>query len=279
MLAAFGLAVGAAPSNASVTLGEVGSTSPGCTANLDMAQTGVASGPSYTVPGDGTITSWSHNAPTGPSQTFTMKIYRAVPDQPGFFMVVGHDGPRDQPQNLLNTFQTNIPVRAGDFLGLDTANGASGCTINMGFTSADTFVVKNAPPPLGDGQSGLFNPAGTGRLDVSAVFQPSNTVTVGSTVLNKKKGTATLNLTLPNPGDLTASGSGVSAASAGHARISKAVTPGATQLLIQATGKKRKTLNQKGKVTLTVAITYTPTNGAPGTQSVQVKLKKKLKKK
>ena len=129
-----------------------------------------------------------------------MKIYRAVPNQPGFFTAVGHDGPRDQPQNLLNTFQTNIPVQAGDLLGLDTANGASGCTINMGFTSADTFVVKNAPPPLGDGQSGLFNPAGTGRLDVSAVFQPSNTVTVGSTAPNTKKGTATLNLTLPEPG-------------------------------------------------------------------------------
>ena len=116
-------------------------------------------------------------------------------------------------------------------------------------------------------------------MNVSAVFQPSNTVTVGSTALNKKKGTATLNLTLPNAGDLTASGSGVSAASAGHAQISKAVTPGPTQLLIKATGKKSKTLKQKGKVTLTVAITYTPTNGAPGTQSVQVQLKKKLKKK
>ncbi len=43
-------------------------------------------------------------------------------------------------------------------------------------------------------------------------------------------------------------------------------SPAPTQLLIKATGKKRKTLNKKGKVTLTVAITYTPTNGAPGTQ-------------
>ena len=122
-------------------------------------------------------------------------------------------------------------------------------------------------------------PQARANVNVSAVFNPSNTVTVGSTALNKKKGTATLNLTLPNPGDLTASGSGVSAASAGHAQISKAVTPGPAQLLIKATGKKSKTLNQKGKVTLTVAITYTPTNGAPGTQSVQVQLKKKLKKK
>ena len=244
-----------------------------------MAQTGVASGASYTVPANGTITSWSHNAPTGATQTFTMKIYRAVPNQPGFFTAVGHDGPRDQPQNLLNTFQTNIPVQAGDLLGLDTANGASGCTINMGFTSADTFVVKNAPPPLGDGQSGLFNPAGTGRLDVSAVFQPSNTVTVGSTAPNTKKGTATLNLTLPNPGDLTASGSGVSASSAGLATISKAVGAGATQLLIKATGKKQKTLEQEGQGDLSVSITFTPTNGDPATQAVAVKLLKKKKKK
>ncbi len=60
--------------------------------------------------------------------------------------------------------------------------------------------------------------------------------------------------------------------------ISKAVTAGAAQLLVKATGKQRKTLNANGKVTLNVTITFTPTNGDPGTQTVKVKLKKKTKK-
>ena len=51
---------------------------------------------------------------------------------------------------------------------------------------------------------------------------------------------------------------------------------GPAQLLIKATGKKKKKLTQKGKVKLNVAVTYAPTGGDPGTQSVKVKLKKKI---
>jgi hypothetical protein len=113
-------------------------------------------------------------------------------------------------------------------------------------------------------------------VNITAVFEPSNSVTPGETALNKKKGTATLNLTLPNPGDLTASGNGVKASSAGHAVVSKSVGAGPAQLLIKAKGKKKKTLNETGKVKLNLAITYTPTGGDPSTKSMKVKLKKKL---
>jgi hypothetical protein len=109
---------------------------------------------------------------------------------------------------------------------------------------------------------------------VFAVFvDPTNAFTLGKTALNKKKGTATLNLTLPNPGELTASGNGVKASSAG-ARTSKSVGAGQAKLLIKAKGKKMRKLNETGKVKLNVAVTYTPTGGDPNTQSVKVKLKK-----
>jgi hypothetical protein len=111
---------------------------------------------------------------------------------------------------------------------------------------------------------------------VFAVFvDPTNAFTLGKTALNKKKGTATLNLTLPNPGQLTASGNGVKASSAG-ARTSKSVGAGQAQLLIKAKGKKKRKLNETGKVKLNVAVTYTPTGGDPNTQSVKVKLKKNV---
>jgi tripartite motif-containing protein 71 len=105
---------------------------------------------------------------------------------------------------------------------------------------------------------------------------PSNAFTLGPISRNKKKGTATINLTLPNPGELTGSGSGVKASSAGRAVTSKSVGAGQAQLLIKATGKKKRKLNETGKVKLSVVVTYTPTGGDPSTQPVKVKLKKKL---
>jgi hypothetical protein len=74
---------------------------------------------------------------------------------------------------------------------------------------------------------------------------------------------------------LSGSGSGATVASAG-AVTSKSVGAIEAQLLVKATGKKKRKLNETGKVNLTVAATYTPTGGKPATQSVNVKLKKKL---
>ena len=113
------------------------------------------------------------------------------------------------------------------------------------------------------------------RLNISAVLVPTNTFSLSPITRNKKKGTASLTATVPNPGDLTASGNGVSAAAAGRAVSSKAVGADTAQLLIRAKGKKKRKLNETGKVKLDVAVTYTPTGGDPATQSVKVKLKKK----
>jgi hypothetical protein len=77
---------------------------------------------------------------------------------------------------------------------------------------------------------------------------------------------------VPNPGELTASGKGVNAA--GAAVISKAVTAGTASLLIKAKGKKKRKLNENGKVKVNPTITYTPTGGDPSTQSRKLKLKK-----
>ncbi len=77
-------------------------------------------------------------------------------------------------------------------------------------------------------------------LPATVTVIPLNAFSLGATQYNKKKGTATLNLTLPFPGHLTASGNGVSAASAGRAVISKAVGAGPAKLLIKAMGKKKR---------------------------------------
>jgi hypothetical protein len=256
-----------------VTIGQLATSTAATNApNVDFLQLAVSSGATYDVPENGTITSWSHNAANTGGQTLTMKVFRKVSD-PIFYKAIAHDGPRNLAAGLLNTFPTNIPVQAGDVIGLGCLVNPTACLFPASAT--DKWIFKGAPT-LNDGDAAAFTgPNTSNRVNVTAVLQPTNIVTVGATALNKKKGTATLNLTLPNPGELTASGSGVSASSAGHAVISKAVTPGAAQLLVKATGKKKKTLTQTGKVKLSVSITFTPTNGDPATQSVSVKLKKK----
>jgi hypothetical protein len=273
VLASLAVGIAAAPAAASVTLGQLSPLPSGAVANVEFLQLTTSSGQPYQVPGNGTITSWSHNAESGAGQMMTMKVYRNT-RQGNFYTVVGLDGPKPLVPNSVNTFGVSIPVQAGDIIG--GAEEAGSVAILFPGTTGDTFLNHSFPPDLAVGaEAGFMGPNSGQKLNLSAVFQPSNSVTVGATALNKKKGTATLNLTLPNPGDLTASGSGVSAASAGHAVISKAVPAGAAQLLVKATGKKRKTLNASGKVKLSVSLTFTPTNGAPATQSVPVKLKKK----
>lgn len=264
------LTVVASPASASVTLGQVNPSFSGATVGgEDLAQSTVSSGAGYEVPENGTIISWSHNAAPVTNQKLAMKIFRKV-REPNFYEAVSHDGPQPLTGGLLNNFAVSLPVKRGDIIGLNATTGSVICI--WGSFPTDTFLTRVGS--LNDGEQASFTPGSGGRLNLSAVLAPTNTVTLGGTTLNKKKGTATLNLTLPNDGELSATGSGVSASSAGHAQISKAVSAGAAQLLIKATGKKRKTLNQTGKVKLSVTITYTPQNGDPGTQTVKVKLKK-----
>ena len=47
-------------------------------------------------------------------------------------------------------------------------------------------------------------------------------------------------------------------------------------LLIKAKGKKKRKLNDTGKVKLNATISYTPTGGTASTHSRKVKLKKNL---
>jgi hypothetical protein len=105
-----------------------------------------------------------------------------------------------------------------------------------------------------------------------------NAFTIDSITRNKKKGNATITGSEQFPGELAGSGKGVKAASASGAVISRSVVAGQAQLVIKAKGKKRRKLNQTGKVKLNVKVTYTAAGGSPETQSVKVKLKKKLKK-
>jgi hypothetical protein len=277
VLAGLAAVTAASPSAASVTIGQLDPGTPGpicATTPFDRAQPTVTSGNSYVVPSlppasDLAITSWSTKARSGPDQMMTIKVFRKI-GNPNTYKVVGHDGPHSLATGM-NTFPSNLPVQPGDVLGLNPVGSTTltGCLFNV---PGDQFLNRNGN--LADNESGAFAPSADYRLNITAVVSPSNAFTVGRTTLNKKKGTASLSLNVPNPGELTASGKGVKASGA---TTSKAVTaPGTTKLKITAKGKQKRTLDKTGKVKLSVTITYTPTGGDLKTQSLKVKLKKKI---
>ncbi len=236
-------------------------------------QLSVTSGTSYAVPAVGTITSWSTNAAAGGGQTFTLKVFRKFAD-PAFYAVVGHDGPRPLTGGLVNTFPASIAVKPGDLIGLHTTGSANtACTFaapgdQRGFRVGD----------LADGATGAFAQLGDFRLNIAAVLEPSNAFTLGKAKLNKKKGTATLSVEVPNLGTLVLGGKGVKAASAEAVTSKKVGAPGKVKLVIKAKGKQAKTLKKNGKVKLKAKITYTPTGGGAATQTKKLKLKLKRKK-
>jgi hypothetical protein len=268
------LAASASPAAGSVTIGQLAPSQPvdDCPGvSVDRLQPTVTSGNTYVVPGNGTISSWSTNFAAG-NQTMRMEIFRQVAGLR--YKVVAHDGPRPLTGGALNTFPASIQVRPGDVLGLHHSQGMFTICPYF-FAPGDQILSKNGN--LADGEEDDFAVYPVDRrLNITAVFVPSNSFTLGGITRNKKKGTATLTVNVPNPGELTGSGNGVSAA--GAAVISKTVAAGSATLLIKAKGKKqKKKLNRKGKVKVNVAITYTPTGGDPSIQSTKMKLKKKRK--
>src|SRR4051794_16511 len=271
--AALALAASVSTAGASVTIGQTGLPTSSCADGADRLQPTVISGNSYVVPSTvvvGTITSWSTEAFAGAGQMLVMKVYEPLGG--ATYRVVGHDGPRALTESSLNTFSTSVPVKAGEILGTSTPT-PSGAGCNFPVTGENYLTHTGI---LADGESGDFV-TGTPnrRQDVSAVINPTNSFTPGAVTRNKKKGTATLAFNLPNPGDLAGSGQGAQVASTG-AVTSKAVPAGIATLVVKAKGKKKRKLNEKGKVKLNLAVTYTPTGGDPSTQSVKVKLKKRL---
>jgi hypothetical protein len=133
-------------------------------------------------------------------------------------------------------------------------------------------------PPLEDGDVRAGAALTQREVLVQATIEPTNTLGLSAApVLNKKKGTAKLTISVPNPGQLDFSGAGINIAET--AAVKTVTGPGPVKFLIKATGKKLKKLKTKGKVGVTATFTFTPTGGAASTQAKSLKLKKKLTKK
>lgn len=127
-LIALALAI-AGTASAQTTIGEVAAPSTTTQYCSKGPFDSIPSGPTvslYTVPTDGVITSWSNQTGGGIGQELSFKVFRPVAGETAHpkFLVVGTDGPRSLAPNALNTFQVEIPVKAGDLIGDNDQNAA-----------------------------------------------------------------------------------------------------------------------------------------------------------
>ena len=268
-----GLAFGV-PSASAVTVGQLAQTPENaCEVNpYDLVQPTVNSGNAYVVPSTGgvttwTVTSWSTNrAADPPGQSMALKFFRKVAE-PTTFMVVAHEGPHSLVAGV-NSFPANLTVKAGDVLGANVTGGGA-----CGFTAPGENVLFLIDSNLGDGQSAAFDTVDDTRLNVTASITPTSDFTLGK-VKARKNGTATLRVTVPNPGQLRVAGKGVKGSPAG-AVAAKQVPAGTTKVVIRAKGKKRKLLARNGRVKVTPKISFTPTGGKQSFVTRKVKLRRK----
>ena len=129
----------------------------------------------------------------------------------------------------------------------------------------------------GSGQTRLTNLT-TGQGAFNPAYQtlvPPNTVKFGAFKRNLKKGSGKLSVKVPVAGALTLGGKGVVLQRPAGASADKAVGAGTVKLTVKAKGKQRKKLNKKGKVKLTLKVSFTPNFGSGKTQTKKVTLKKK----
>jgi hypothetical protein len=163
----------AAPSGAgaATTIGETFAPTDGtffCGANRTRLQ--VASvGDKYVVPTDGVITQWSFQAPTSaqvPSQSpMSLKVGR--PAGGISYQVIGESTPLVTPvANIVNSYFTRIPVKAGDIIGNYTQNTTLCLRPQTGYT--DRFVVGDVKPPTQTDFTLLLDGA---QFDLSALLE------------------------------------------------------------------------------------------------------------
>jgi hypothetical protein len=230
---------------------------------------------SYQVPAglaspvNGTVIAWHIRAGTGGTAAFY--VVRPLPG--GLLTAAGTTPTVPIPPDATTRLALPLPISIGDTIGIGNESFFDGLEFARDdpVTHADLFS-----PPLQNGAPGRTPEAVVdSEITLNAEIDPTSAFTLGATTRDKKRGTATISATVPNPGVLSATGSGAKVSAV--ARASTAVTaPGTATLVIRSKGKKRKILNQTGKLKLPLTVAFTPTGGTASFQSTKLKLKKKL---
>jgi hypothetical protein len=174
VIASLALAGGA---EADITVGEVAPPNPESWCNLgptDTIQLGTTGGNIYRVPVAGTLTSWSTDAGPGAGQYLSMKVYGLVGKD--LYKVVAEDGPRALTPSTLDTFPIDVPVEAGDVIGLNDHEAPTAPDACAWVTPSVEDVEGGLLGDHPDGTELTFAPADTEperRVNISADLVPT----------------------------------------------------------------------------------------------------------
>jgi len=124
-------------------------------------------------------------------------------------------------------------------------------TINEDQPSWQPVLASTPPPPAPP------PPAATPSPPSLSTALPSNAFQITRVRVNRRRGTATLTVRLPGPGQLALAGRGVRRARKAASRSGLATLP------VVSTGSARRRLGRTRRAQVKVSVTYTPAGGLP----------------
>ncbi|MFL5870963.1 MAG: choice-of-anchor D domain-containing protein [Solirubrobacterales bacterium] len=235
-----------------------------------------------------------HDVPLAGTGVIPAPVFSATPTAINFGSQLVGTTSAFQTVTVTNTGTANLSISSvalatgnpGDFgTQNDTCTGATlapaqTCTIQARF-SPTAAGPRATNLRFTDNASGSPHDVSLlGTATTSPPPPPSNHFTIEGVTRNTSKGTATVRIDVPGPGNVALGGKGVqpqrSIANRAFGATAKPVAgAGPVDLLIKATGSKKRKLKKAGKVRVQVTITYAPTGGTPASQPLSVKLKRK----
>jgi hypothetical protein len=234
-------------------------------------------GATLTSPFDGKIVSWQIKGASG--GPFYLQVVHPLGG--GLYTSTGSVASQviSGPSGVL-TFSANLPIKAGDTIGLKNTSGSD----MLGYASTPGAAYNEWSPGLADGGAGQApSYVGTYELALNATVAPSSAFTFA--VLGK-----TLNVNVSSPGAVVvtdaAAKTHAGAAFAAKKKKQKLLLnpssasggPGTITVPLALTKSAKKTVKKKGKLKLKAKITFTPTGGLANSQTTALKLKAKKKK-
>jgi hypothetical protein len=150
--------------------------------DFGQVQLSTAGPPTYTIPFDGTVTSFSAGTLSAGPQTKLLILQPVAGDT--FQVVAKSDFVTFTVPNGVQTFSTQIPVQAGEVIG----QYGQVCALASTMTPGDAFgFFEDAEPATGANQS-FPNPSDP-RIDISATVEPpaATQPPVAKTKCKKKK--------------------------------------------------------------------------------------------
>jgi hypothetical protein len=241
-----------------------GVCSAACTAGNLFLPSSKAAFQGVLSPVNGTVASWLYRSGDSPESPISLRILH--PNGGLSFTGAGTSSSVPVFGGIRGQFGTALPIRIGDAIGIDS-NGAQ--IVSTGIAGATQ--VSWTLPPLADGGTRDATIGTDVETMVQAIIAPTNTVSFGAVQRNRRKGTASIRVQVPNAGTLSYAGVGITGT--GPASVN---APGGIQIFVKVRGKKRDRLRKRGSAWVSPQVTFLPVQGDAGTTIDKLKLVKKL---